>query len=158
MSPKPRAKPVFTTMVPDGHEPPDPKHVKQVRKVLAAFYNLPPEAAKLFCRSLIHDESCMTGELFASLTKSLADSTQFHKSLFREIFSLQDQAYLLQHKLSKHRRPPRNKERDAEIMRLHREGKTAGQIVLDLADRWPLTDRQVTAVISRESKKKSPVK
>lgn len=57
-------------------------------------------------------------------------------------------------KIKKHRRPVKNAERDAEIMRLHGEGKTAGQIVMTLAGRWKLTDRKVTAVISRQRKKR----
>ncbi|HEX3149573.1 MAG TPA: hypothetical protein VHR66_15975 [Gemmataceae bacterium] len=57
-------------------------------------------------------------------------------------------------KLEKHRRPKKNGERDAEIMRLHGAGKTAGQIVLALAARWELSDKSVNAVISRERRKK----
>jgi hypothetical protein len=61
-------------------------------------------------------------------------------------------------KLQKHRRPVKNAERDAEIMRLNHIGKTAGEIVLALANRWALTDKRVNAVISRERKKKRSVK
>lgn len=148
---QPRAKYVFTTVVQEGHDPPSAKHVKQSRKVLRAFYDLPPEAARLFGNSLIHDENCHVGQLFKSLTGMLATSTEWEGKWMKETFLLQD-------KLKKHRRPRRNAERDAEIMRLHDEGKTAGDIVLDLADRWVLTDKQVNAVISRENKRPKPVK
>lgn len=147
----PRTRYAFTTMVPEGQRPPAAKHVKQTRKVLNAFYDLPPEAAKLFCNSLIHDKNCDIGERFASLTGMLASSTKWRGELLNEVF-------LLQSKLRKHRKPTKNADRDAEIMRLHKEGKTAGDIVLALANRWKLTDRQVTAVISRENKKRKSVK
>lgn len=56
-------------------------------------------------------------------------------------------------KLKKHRRPAKNAARDAEIMRLHREGKTAGQIVGAMENRFKLTDKIVNTVISRERRK-----
>ncbi len=62
----------------------------------------------------------------------------------------------LKSKLKKHRRPAKNADRDAEIMKLHGEGKTAGEIVLALRDRYQLTDKNVNAVISRERRKPKP--
>jgi hypothetical protein len=58
-------------------------------------------------------------------------------------------------KLAKHRKPRRNAARDAEIMQLHDEEKTAGQIVLAMKDRYSkLTDKIVNAVISRERRRR----
>lgn len=56
-------------------------------------------------------------------------------------------------KLQRHRKPIRNAERDAEIMRLHGEGRTAGQIVNALAKQYKLTDKSVNAVIWRQNRK-----
>jgi hypothetical protein len=57
--------------------------------------------------------------------------------------------------LAKHRKPKRNAERDAEIMRLHGEEKTGGEIVRKLIKQYPkLNDKTVRAVISRNRNKK----
>lgn len=57
-------------------------------------------------------------------------------------------------RLRKHRKPAKNAARDAEIMRLHAEGKTAGQIVIALRSRYgTLKDGTVRAVISRKRSK-----
>ncbi len=51
--------------------------------------------------------------------------------------------------LKKHRRPPENTKRDAEIVKLKAEGMTAGEIVLAMRARYPkLTDKTVNRVLS----------
>jgi hypothetical protein len=64
--------------------------------------------------------------------------------------------------LAKRKNPERNQERNAEIMRLHRRGRTAGQIAVAIKSRWPtmengkpLTANAVKSVItSRTSKQR----
>lgn len=77
--------------------------------------------------------------------------------------TLQSFRWFIQHgndlyrQLQRHRKPKKNAERDAEIMRLHGEGNTAGQIVRALKHAHPkLNDKSVNAVISRERRKPKP--
>ncbi len=61
-------------------------------------------------------------------------------------------AKMLDDKLRHHRKPARNKKRDNEILRLHSEKKSSGQIKNILAPQYPkLTANIVRAVISRNS-------
>ena len=79
------------------------------------------------------------------------------KTLFGGIEDFRGEMNQLAAQLKKHRRPATNAERDAEIMKLNADGKTAGSIVLDMKDRYPnLTDKMVNAVISRQRDKKPP--
>ena len=83
----------------------------------------------------------------------LKTSTEVAKILFAGMtkgFQLADTTYK---QLKKHRRPPRNAERDAEIMKLRAKNKTAGEIVFAMNGRYQLTDTVVRAVISRKRKK-----
>lgn len=69
--------------------------------------------------------------------------------------ALGNDAVGFQKQLQKHRKPVRNAERDAEIMRLNAEGKTGGQIAIALSGKWKLKSSTVRRVISREIKKSS---
>jgi hypothetical protein len=59
----------------------------------------------------------------------------------------------LHRKLMRHRKPRKNADRDAEIVRLRNEGKTAGEIIRAMKGKFVLTDKVVNAVISREKKR-----
>ena len=100
----------------------------------------------LFSFLLMTDRSSYAGSMY-SLHQGLLDKFhQLSKELLAENVQLESQ-------LQKHRRPKRNGERDAEIMRLHAQRKTAGEIIRALKPKWALTDKQVTSVISRERRK-----
>lgn len=124
----------------------NPEHANQVIDLMIRFNSLEKAAQDMFCRSLIADGSSFVCETVTFLSDLCAQSTENAKMLSAR--SLKLQAALV-----KHRNPRRNAARDAEIMRLNSEGKTAGQIVRLIADRWVLSDNAVNAVISRERKK-----
>lgn len=72
--------------------------------------------------------------------------------LAEHVAELGNENVALEKSLQKHRRPVRNAERDAEIVKLHAAGRNSGQIVIKLRDRWPeLTAGAVRNVI-RESR------
>ena len=77
----------------------------------------------------------------------------FTKDISEIMLTIAGKAIELRDQLKRHRKPAKNAARDAEIMRLRGEGKTAGQIVLALKGRFTLTDKSVNAVISREKRK-----
>ena len=56
--------------------------------------------------------------------------------------------------LERYRRPIKYTERDAKIMRLKRQGKSAGQIVKLLYPQWTVTESTVRAVWGRNKKAK----
>ncbi len=48
-----------------------------------------------------------------------------------------------------HRRPRRNEDRDAEIIRLHHSNNSAGQIKIKISDKWEMTESAIRSVIRR---------
>jgi|GEM_PF-5076164 len=100
---------------------------------------LPESELCTFLLLMVRDTESLFGQFFNAICKSTTNRQKTIDSLLK--------------KLARHRKPKKNAERDAEIMRLHGEGKTAGQIALALSGRWKLTDKAVNAVISRERRK-----
>jgi hypothetical protein len=105
-----------------------------------------------FLLEMFFDKQSLLGKFFDALMKVATERGVRITTLRTERDANVKKAMQTLAKLKKHRKPRRNAERDDEIMRLYYEDKTAGQIVLALADRWKLTDRQVTAAISHRRK------
>lgn len=114
----------------------------------------PAERERFWVLMTSHPENEAFQEVVDAIGKEWNKAKALVGILARTIRRAAEEEVSLEEKLRKHRRPRANAERDAEIMRLHDEGKTAGQIVQALKNRWPLTDRQVTAVISRTKKQR----
>jgi hypothetical protein len=97
---------------------------------------LPSIETEHFINEAIQNRQTSMGRFVKGYFDFLEDHGKHLSDLFRQ--------------LRRHRKPKRNADRDAEIMRLHSANKTAGQIAHALAGQWKLTDKMVNAVISRE--------
>src|SRR5262249_36620094 len=137
-------------------EQPVPKSLPKTAEELRALVEphlarLPPKDQRRFLMLMTDDPRNIRHQEFLELVKKVVDKLCGYAANATEL--LVTEMHELLAKLKKHRRPTKNAERDAVIMGLHREGKTAGQIVLALGSRWELSDRMVTAVISRERRR-----
>ncbi len=92
-----------------------------------------------FLALMARDKESLFGQFFNAFANATVRSRETVDSLLR--------------KLKRHRKPKKNAERDAWVMRLHGGKKTAGQIVLALKGKYQLTDKIVNTVISREKRK-----
>ena len=135
-----------------------PKTAEAVRARLDAMLGeLTPDERKKFWFSLDQHPDNNSIQLLVDLINKQQLSSR--KLLIASIQSISDLTPIildLLSKLLKHRRPKTNIDRDKQIMKLYKLGKTAGEIVLYLNSQYKLTDRQVTAVISRERRKQKP--
>src|SRR5207248_2176950 len=95
-----------------------------------------------FLAEMFADRKSLLGQIMFTSNKT-------HRENMRRIAELSE-------KLSKHRKPPRHAERNAEIMRLHDEGKSAGKIARAIQGKFgKFTDSTIRSVIRRELRKRA---
>ncbi len=93
---------------------------------------------------LMKDRETLVGIAFEVVISKLG---KIHERMSR----FANEADSFEEKLMKHRKPRKNGERDNEIMKLHAQKKTAGQIIMVLSSKYPkLTDKMINAVIWRQ--------
>jgi CRISPR/Cas system CMR subunit Cmr4 (Cas7 group RAMP superfamily) len=137
---------------------PSPKTAKELFELVESrLISMPVEQQNLFWL-LITENSKNTHykEMFRVFSESLRHILEGKKEYTNESMKLIVKMAKL---VSKHRRPVKNEDRDAEIIKLHEEGKSGGEIVNKLKGRFQLKDNTVRRVISdnrRQNKKTAP--
>ena len=142
-------------------------------ELYSKLLEMPEQAHGAFILAMMSDKTSIVGKLVEALIHISIQRADMVKQLQKELSeslkdnneSLKDHNATLEQfidrtekstrtieglwkLLQKHRKPRKNEERDAEIIKLHKEGKTSGQIANLLKDRWQFTAGAARIVIN----------
>ena len=122
----------------------------------AILDNLPPSERKRFWRAIYTHPDNESVQTLKTLAEEYEQSSRdfIMASLEALLFTIKTGRFLTA-QLKKHRRPKQNAERDSEIMRLHREGKSSAGISKLIASNWSVKPSAVRRVIKRHTDKQS---